>query len=94
MLRPMRLPNILSGVSQLIWADAIFVRGFPEFDSYSSDKLIKGATLLNVIYLSYDMVNLMLEKLDALEGTIFAKTYLAELNKRSDITRHMLNINE
>ena len=68
MLRPMRLPNILSGVSQLIWADAIFVRGFPEFDSYSSDKLIKGATLLNDIYLSYDMANVMLENWMRLKG--------------------------
>jgi hypothetical protein len=44
--------------------DAVFVRDFSRLDRYSDDDLIKAATILHVVYRSYDLAGVYLREFD------------------------------
>ena len=57
--------DIYAGLSQELWADAIYVKAFTDFDRRSEEELLKIATLLHDLYQSYDLAALALRHLDA-----------------------------
>ncbi len=74
--RPFRGTDIFKPISQMLWADAIFVRNFTALDRFSDLDLIKAATILNDVYLSYDLALFFLMRHDERRGTNHAAGYL------------------
>lgn len=74
--RPWRGPDIFKPVSQMLWADAIFVRDFTALEKFSDLDLIKSATILNDVYLSYDLALFFLMRHDERTGSGYAAAYL------------------
>jgi FkbM family methyltransferase len=62
--RPVVTPNPLEPISQILWADAVYVRDFRTLGRWTETQLVKAATVLHEVYLSYDLVNLLLLELD------------------------------
>lgn len=69
-------------ISQLLWADAIFVRDFTRLDAYTDDALLKAAAVLDVAYGSYDLAALLLKEFDGRRSTGLCGRYVAALQKR------------
>lgn len=71
--------NIYSGLNQVLWTDAIYVKDFSQFSELSTEDLIKIAIIMNDLYNSFDLTTLALHHIDLKEGTDFQKTYLESL---------------
>ena len=93
-IRPAQPKNIFSALSQVPWADAVFVRDFPSFESYSDEQFIKAAIILHHIYLSYNLSNLILIRLDIRLGTDLAKKYQKVIASVQDLQRYYMNLEE
>jgi FkbM family methyltransferase len=77
-LKPMLINNdIYAHGSQLVWADAIFVRDFTQPASLSDRQLLVSALLLHDIYKSYDLVLRLLLEHDRRRQTGFGAKYMA-----------------
>jgi FkbM family methyltransferase len=63
-------------ISQMLWADAIFVRDFTKLARFSDEALLKAATILNDVYLSYDLAFVLLRELDRRTGSTHARAYV------------------
>jgi len=90
--RPFNPPNPYMPMSQLLWADAIFVRDFTRLDAYSDDALLKAAAVLDVVYSSYDLVGLLLTEYDRRLKTGTQQAYISDLQKRSSLSLQVLNV--
>ena len=75
--------DIYAGMSQLLWADALYVRDFTRLDALSERQLLAMCTILHDCYGSYDLVMHVLTHLDARTGKQFAPTYLDNLRTQS-----------
>lgn len=71
--------NIYAGLSQLLWADAIFVRDFTRLDTYSDRQLLAAAMILHECYQSIDLVLRLLAEHDRRTGGALGPRYLAGL---------------
>ena len=71
----------LMPVSQMLWADAIFIRDFNRMDRFSDVDLLKSAMVLNDVYLSYDIAFLLLREHDRRNGGELAKAYISKFNE-------------
>lgn len=80
--RPFNPPNPFLPISQLLWADAIFVRDFTRLETYTDDGLLKAATVLDTVYASVDLVTLLLGEYDRRRGTRMKQRYVEKLNQR------------
>ncbi|MBN94211.1 MAG: methyltransferase FkbM [Deltaproteobacteria bacterium] len=60
--------NIFAGISQHLWADAIYVRDFTTFQDMEPTQLLKLSKVMHDVYKSIDMVGLALAKVDEKEG--------------------------
>ncbi len=94
--RPLQLPDRRAALSQMLWADALFVRDISRLDRWSDDDLLKGALLLHDLYLSYDLVLVLLtahDRRQALAGAPggLAEAYAARLRRSTNLTRLYLN---
>lgn len=78
--RPLALENPFTAVSQLLWADAVFVRSPFDLSSYSDEDLLKAAVILNDVYRSYDLVLRLLDENDRRTGDDAKTAYAAFLN--------------
>src|SRR5581483_5358136 len=84
--RPLNGPggNPFAATSQVLWADAIFVRDFSKLDRFSDEQLIKSAAILLGAYHSHDLVHYLLREYDRRRKTSvaqrYAKTILAQPN--------------
>ena len=90
--RPFNTPNPYLPMSQVLWADAIFVRDFTRLEAYSDDELLQAAAVLDVVYSSYDLVGLLLTEYDRRVKTNVRQAYVSDLQKRSSLSVHVLNI--
>ena len=81
--RPFMPPNPHAPLSQLLWADAIFVRDFTELDRWTDTDLLKGATILDGAYHSYDLAALLLREYDRRKRTGIYMLYLEALRTGS-----------
>lgn len=71
--------DVFKGLSQELWADAVYVRRFTDLARLTDVKLWKLALVLHDVYASVDFVHLVLNTLDERRGTTHAQTYLADL---------------
>jgi FkbM family methyltransferase len=65
-----------AGLSQLLWADAIFVRDFVHLDPLSAEQLLRLAVILHDCYRSYDLTLHLLSEYDRRMKTSLGKRYL------------------
>ncbi|MCU0954853.1 MAG: FkbM family methyltransferase [Hyphomicrobium sp.] len=80
MIAPLHLSsNPYQGLSQLVWADAVFIRDFERLDAMDDRKLLATASILHDCYGSYDVCMHYLARLDARSGSGLAEAYLAAL---------------
>jgi len=75
--------DIFAGMSQIFWADAIFVRDLTRLGELSARQLIAMATIMHDSYGSVDLVMHVLTHHDARFGSQLAPTYLANLQNQS-----------
>lgn len=79
-LKPLMVGNSpAGGLSQMLFADAVFVRDFTRLGVLSGPKLLKGAVVLHDIYRSYDLALLLLQEQDRRAGTAYASAYARAL---------------
>ncbi len=71
--------DIYAGLSQLVWADAVFVRDFTAPDRQSPQQLLAGARILHGCYGSIDLALHLLTEHDRRAGGDLAGAYLAGL---------------
>jgi FkbM family methyltransferase len=90
--RPFNPPNQFLPMSQLLWADAIFVRDFTRLEAFGDDDLLKAAAVLDTVYCSYDLAGTLLIEYDRRSKTTLWQTYVSDLKKRSSLSVQVLNI--
>jgi FkbM family methyltransferase len=74
-LKPLQFGPPQAPHSQLVFADAIYVRDLTRLDLMSVDQLLKLAVILHDCYLSYDCVLHLLVEHDKRTGKDFSLTY-------------------
>lgn len=79
-LNPVRLArDPYGGISQLLWADAVYVRDYRQFDRWSSRQLKAAAFVAHELYQAFDLVALLLSELDRRQQSDWRSCYLASL---------------
>lgn len=81
-VRPLMLDgNIYAGMSQAVWADALFIRDFTKPETYSDRQLLVTARILHDCYRSYDICARLLQEHDRRDGGRLLDTYLSGLHR-------------
>ncbi|MDJ0611496.1 MAG: FkbM family methyltransferase [Kiloniellales bacterium] len=81
MIQPLQAgQDLYAGLSQIFWADAVFVRDFTKLESMELPQLKKMALALHEIYGSYDLALRCLMACDARSGTDYAPAYAKTLS--------------
>ncbi|MFZ1992053.1 MAG: FkbM family methyltransferase [Alphaproteobacteria bacterium] len=75
--------NIYAGLSQIVWADAIFVKDFTRLDLLNDRQLLNMAAILHECYRSFDLALHVLMELDRRTQRQLAATYLARLTGKA-----------
>jgi hypothetical protein len=88
--RPLILPDPQEPMSQLLWADAVFVRDFARLGDWSDIGLLKGALILSDVYWSYDLAAVLLAEYDRRTRSGLHAAY-CDLLRRSDLPLRYLN---
>jgi len=91
-LKPMVAGHASGAISQVLWADAIFVRDYSKDDLYTDDQLLKAAAILYDTYNSYDLSYSLLRKYDQRRGTTFARTFSQALASVPDLPFTYMNL--
>ena len=68
-----------AGLSQAVWADAIFIRDPTWLDTLAPTQLLVAAAILHGCYASHDIAYRLLAEHGGREGGILAACYLAGL---------------
>ena len=66
-------------LSQVFWADVVFIKDITRPDLLSSDQLLKSAVILHEVYRSIDVAHLFLRAYDERHGTGLAAKYMAAI---------------
>ncbi len=91
-LRPITLNNNpYAPISQMLWADAIFVRDFTRLVTFADADLLKAAAILHEVYFSYDVVHLLLHEFDRRTGHDLAARYLNHIGRQQNLPTLYLN---
>ena len=94
-IRPfVRDNNPFKPVSQLLWADAVYIKDFTRFDTLSPELLLKTAVLLHEVYSSIDMVAFALKAFDAKAGTKLCADYMEKVTAAGKIECSFLNVKD
>ena len=83
--------NVNRPLSQVLWADAIYVKNFMDYDSISAEKLMKLAVILHDVYDSYDLVHYILSEYDKQTSAKCAEQYLHLLCKDGNLWYNALH---
>jgi FkbM family methyltransferase len=70
-------PNAL--LSQMLWADAVYVRDWMRWESLTAEQLLKVALILHDVYASFDICMIALAQLDRRTGSALCGRYLQRL---------------
>ncbi len=82
--RPVTMPQMpRRPMSQLLWADAVFVRSLFHPDALDAQALLKAAVILHEGYRSFDLVHALLMEHDRREGTRLVPPYQEFLQSAS-----------
>ncbi len=92
--RPLRQENPYVPLSQLLWADAVFVRDFCNPDGYADLDLLKAALIAHELYWSIDLAAYYLGILDKRGNTDYQKRYIGALQKEPQLHLMFLNIRQ
>jgi FkbM family methyltransferase len=76
--------DIYAGLSQAVWADAIFVRGLMDTAVLTERELLASASILHDCYGSIDLALRLLLAHDARTGGVLGPAYLAGLQQGKD----------
>jgi hypothetical protein len=80
-MRPLLVDNnIYAGLSQIVWADAIFVRDFTRLSALRDEQLLQIGAILHDCYGSTDLVLHLLAEHDKRTGGHLGAKYLAALS--------------
>ena len=85
--RPLSPPNPLQPISQIIEADAVFVRNMKNPDALSEEELLQASHILHDAYNSYDLVYRLLLEHDRKAPIKVAKFYMQALNSAREQLR-------
>ncbi|MBI3445029.1 MAG: FkbM family methyltransferase [Magnetospirillum sp.] len=78
-LKPMVIENnIYRGLSQLVSADALFIKDFTRLDRLDDGQLLRMATILHDVYQSLDVVLRLLMEHDRRRGTRYSALYMGQ----------------
>ncbi len=81
-IRPLMVDNsIYAGLSQLLWADAVFVRDFTKLELMTDRQLVSAAAILHECFQSIDLALHLLNEYDRRQGSQMAVNYLIALRK-------------
>lgn len=86
--------NPYQSMSQLLWADAVYIKDFTRFDTLSPEMLLKTAVLLHEVYSSIDMVALALKAFDVKAGTRLCADYIEKVKTAGKIDYSFLNVKD
>jgi len=79
-IRPLLVNNdIYAGLSQLLWADGIFIRDLTKLDAISNRQLLAMAAIMHDCYQSIDVATYLLTLYDQRTGSHLGGTYLSSL---------------
>jgi hypothetical protein len=79
-LKPFAVQGSLHApLSQVFWADVIFVKDITRLDGLRPEQLLKLAIILHDVYKSFDVVHLVLETYDRAARTGLAPVYQASV---------------
>ncbi len=84
--------NPFKPLSQVLWANAVYIKDFTRFDQLSSDMLLKTAVVLHEVYASIDMAAFALKAYDAGQGTHLNEDYMAKISATAHVEYSFLNI--
>lgn len=70
-------------LSQMLWADAVYVKDFMALDKLRPEKLLKMAAILHLVYGSFDLVLQVLHAYDAQVQTCLGDTYFKQITARA-----------
>lgn len=83
-IKPLLLDNDpYKGLSQVVWADAVFVRDFIDLAPLGADQLLKLAIILHDCYRSLDLVLHLLTEYDRRSNTCYGAVYLNAISGAS-----------
>jgi FkbM family methyltransferase len=92
-LRPFVLNNNpYAPISQMLWADAVFVRDFTRLERFASEELLKAAVILHEVYFSYDLAVHFLKEYDRRAGADLAGSYAAKVFSQGELPTLYLNL--
>ena len=79
-VRPLMLGNdVYAGLSQVLWADGIFIRDITRLDLLSDRQLLSMATILHDCYRSFDVALHLLVEYDRRTNAALGHAYLTGL---------------
>jgi FkbM family methyltransferase len=94
-LRPFTVDgNLYRPISQILWADAVYIKDFTCLEKLPADMLLKTAVVLHDVYVSIDMVALVLRAYDAKAGTALCDTYMARIASSPNLEYSFLNVKD
>jgi FkbM family methyltransferase len=70
-------------VSQMLWAEVVYVKDFMALDRLSPEKLLRMAVVLHVVYEAFDIVHHILVTHDGKTGRNLAPVYLARVTAKA-----------
>ena len=79
-------------MSQLLWADAIFVRNFSKLDQFSDGDLLKISLFLHEIYNSYDLCHYFLGEYDNRNKLKLSENYRQYINSEKKLNLKFMNL--
>jgi hypothetical protein len=89
---PLAPPDQLAPISQLLCAQAVFVRDFAALARYRDDQLLKAALVLNDVYHSFDLTLLLLAEHDRRRATAYAPAFHQALQSAPVLHPQFLNL--
>ena len=79
-------------MSQLLWADAIFVRDFSKLDRFSNEDLLKISLFLHDIYNSYDLCHYFLREYDNRNKLQLSEIYWEYIHSEKNPSLKFMNL--
>ena len=79
-----------AGMSQLVWADAIFVRDYTRLDVLSDRDLLAMAMIMHDCYQSFDLALHLLNEYDKRTGSRIGRNYISKTSDHWPHLKHLL----